>query len=462
MLERKIKPKKWTPHDYQRRAVKFLVTNPHGGLLLYPGMGKTSITLAALKILKMQKRVKKILVVAPLRILYGVWPAQIQQWEDFSDFTYSFLHDDRDAGLQKEADIYLINPEGMEWLFLSKAYRQFDALVVDESTKFKRTNTKRFKYLKSMIPYFSVRWILTGGFVANSIMDAFGQIYIVDQGEALGKYITHFRKKYFYKSGYRQHSWGLIPGSEKRIYEAIGPKVLQLSADDYLNLPDVVVNEVEVNLPLQAKKMYDEFEDKLFTILENEPLYAANAAVATGKCRQIAGGAVYTKEKDWAKVHDEKIEALLDILEELQGSPAIVTYEFGHERDRIVEALGKVSEVSGDTKPRDIIKVEADWNAGRIPVLLGQTQSISRGLNLQGGPGHNIVLFSLPWDYEAYDQLLYRLKRQGASYPSVIVHHLVAKDTVDEAVRKALKTKNKTQKSMEVALSEYGSLRHAQ
>ena len=448
----------YTPHEYQRRAIQFMIQQGSAGLFLDPGLGKTSITLAAFKILKARGLVKRMLVVAPLRPALSVWPGELRKWDDFGGLTMNVLHGpDKLEKLNQEADIDVINHEGLEWLFLQASVKKewpWQVLVADESTRFKHTNTKRFKLLKPWLPRFRRRYALTGTPAPNGLMDLFGQSYILDLGGALGRYITHFRNSYFDRTGFGGFEWRLRPGAEKQIYEKLKPLVLRLAAEDYLKLPPLVTNDVFVELPPEARKAYDQMEALLITEVKGKVVTAANAAAATGKCRQIANGGSYLGDgARWTNIHDAKTEAVQEIVEELSGKPVLVAYEFRHDLERLQAVFPEAPHLGGGVTPRTQAEVERAWNAGELPVLFAQPQSVAHGLNLQG-VGAAVVLHSLPWDLELLDQLVRRVWRQGQR-ERVVVHRIIARKTVDEAVVRTLAGKDRTQRALLGALRSY-------
>lgn len=450
----------WKPHAYQAKAIKFLLQNACAGLLLRPGLGKTSITLAVLKILKKKGMFNKALIIAPLRPVYNVWPAEIKKWRDFHDLTYAILHGpQKDKRVKEDVDICFINPEGLPWLLkdgvagLKK--HGFDMLVIDESTKFKKTNTQRFKLLRPMLGYFRRRYILTGSFNPNGLMDAFGQIYIVDGGNALGQYITHYRNKYFFPTGYGGYEWKLQPGAEAKIQDAIRPITMSMVAEDYLDLPKVITSRVEVELPNTARQTYLEMEGELFARLAKGDIVAINAAVASSKCRQIANGGIYDEDGKSHFIHNAKAEAVLDIVEELNGSPALVAYEFEHDLTRLRDVVGKKTpHIGGGVSSKRTMEIIKEWNDGSLPVLLGQPASMAHGLNLQDA-GNQIIWHSLPWNYEYYDQFNLRVVRQGNKNAKAFVHHIIARDTIDDLILTTLEQKGSTQKNMFDALKVF-------
>jgi SNF2 family DNA or RNA helicase len=453
---------KYVPHEYQKKGIKHLISQACGALFLDPGLGKTSITLAAFKILKEKGYAKRMLVIAPLRVANSSWPRERALWDEFKDLRMCILHGAQrtDANLECPYDIYVINPEGLQWLFGAMKHQRwfFDILVIDESTRFKHTNTMRFKYLRPMLNKFKRRYILTGSPAPNGLMDLFGQIFILDQGASLGAYITHFRQTYFFQTGFGGYTWIPKAGADHDIYKKLGPLVLRMAAEDYLNMPPLVTNTVEVELGPEAEKIYREMETLLIAELEQKVVTAASAAVATMKCRQIANGGLFDGVEYMGKraafmIHEEKTEAVKDLVEELNGKPALVAYEFQHDLARLKEAFPDAPHLGGGVTANKQREIEDNWNAGRTPVLLAQPQSVAHGLNLQGTAAA-VIFHSIPWDLELYEQLVRRVWRQGQK-ERVVVHHIVAKGTVDEAVMKALGKKDRTQRALLAALKEY-------
>lgn len=481
MRSRRLK-KNWKPHKYQEEAVKFLLSRHSAGLFLDPGLGKTSITLAALTILKEQDRLGKVLLIAPLRVCYMVWAKEVKKWADFRGLKVAILHGPKkDEVLKEEADIYCINFEGLNWL-LKPTYNKsargknvpivdvkrwkelgFDHLVVDELSKFKHTNSARFMMFKQVIPFFRTRWGLTGTPASNGLLDLFGQCYVLDGGNALGKFVSHYRYKYFHRdrSGF---GWDINIGAEPQIYERISPLVLRMG-EELIDMPDLVQRNIRVDLPEKLVKPYKKLENDLITKLETEQIVASNAAVASGKCRQISNGAVYltpeiesvlmTKgDREWVELHDAKLDALEELVNELQGSPLLVAYEFKHDLERILKRFGKDTPYIGSgVNMKKANQIEEDWNKGKIPLLLGHPASMGHGLNLQE-KGNHVCWFSPTWDYELYDQFNRRVRRQGNKANRVYVYRIITRNTVDEKVIKALRSKKKGQDALFEALLE--------
>jgi SNF2 family DNA or RNA helicase len=464
------KPVLWKCHNYQKRAVRFLVEHAAAGLILDPGMGKTSITLGALKVLQKTDPNEKMLVIAPRRPARLVWPAEAEKWEDFSHLRVEVLHGDKkEEALDRDADVYTINPEGLPWLLEGNGKRLkalikrgVKILTVDESTKFKKTTTKRFKALKPFLPLFRRRWILTGTPAPNGLLDLFGQIYVMDLGKAFGKFITHYRSEFFYPTGFGGYTWKIQDDGEKRIFARLKGSILRMAAEDYLELPERIVNPIYVELPLEARRIYDEMEAEMVALLEGggRLVTAATASSVSMKCAQVASGAIYLDKEPgvkvspgqrWALVHDAKIEALLDLIDDLQGKPLLIAYEFKHDLERLVAALGKDAPVMGKSDKLDA-KIEATWNRGELPYVLGHPASIGHGLNLQYGNCADVAWFTTTWDLELYKQFNDRVCRQGNKAARVRVHHIMARDTVDEVKLASLRGKDMTERRLLEAL----------
>jgi SNF2 family DNA or RNA helicase len=449
---------KYKPHGYQTRAIKFGVSRPNAGLLLTPGLGKTSISLAVFKLLKKQGFINRLLVLAPLRAVYSVWPKEVEKWDEFKGLSVGILHGpNKGDTLRKNHDVYVMNYEGLSWLTDNISDLKADMLVVDESSKMKETRTLRFKLLKPLLPRFKRRYILTGSPIGNSLLDLFGQMYVMDMGKALGTRFTHFREEFFFSTGYMGHDWVLKPKAEQAIYRRVAPSVLRMDAKDYLDLPPLIVKDVEITLPDKAMRIYKQMEKQLRIDFEAGTVTAANAAVASMKCRQLANGGIYTDlEHNWNDVHAEKAEAVGDIVEELSGQPAFIAYDFLHDLQRLKKVLGEdTPHIGGGVTTKRGKEIEEAWNRGELPYLLGQPQSVAHALNLQGGvEGGAVIMHSLPWSSDLYNQFIQRVWRQGQK-KTVVVHRLIARGTVDEVIIKALERKDKTQNDFFSALKEY-------
>jgi len=452
----------WEPHEYQKEAVKFLITHGSGSLWLDPGLGKTAVVLEAFRILKLKGLAKKMLVIAPLRPVYGVWPIETKKWEQFASYSIGVLHGGgKDKILNKNHDIYVINFEGLRWLAVKLNGKPwpFEILVVDEISYMKNTQTQRFKTLKPLLNNFDRRWGLTGSPAPNSLLDIFGPQYIIDQGATFGPFISKFRTEYFYPSGYGGYEWKILPDGEKRIYEKLGEKVLRMAALDHLDLPELAYNDIRIDLPEGAKTIYEDFEKKLTIELDTGNVTAVNAAVAVMKGQQIANGGSYLDQDgtDMARktihIHDAKTEAVLDLVEELSGQPCIIGYHFQHDLERLQAAFPGAPVIGSGVVGKALDDITQRWNAGEVPVLLAHPMSAGHGLNLQGA-GHAVIWYSLTWSLETYEQFIRRLWRQGQKN-HIMVHHIIARNTVDEAIMLAIKRKDKTQQSLLNAVRDY-------
>ena len=483
----------WKPLPFQLEGVQFLLEHAAAGLWWSPGFRKTSTTLGAIKILKKEGVLHRVLIIAPLRVCYSVWPAEVAKWKDFNHLRVEILHGpDKEKALKRDADIYLINPEGLEWLFgITKSkvegrkkaiitydltrFNQLDAdtLVIDEISKFKNSASERFQGIKPLLPKFDRRWGLTGSPASNGLLDLFGSMYILDLGRALGAFITHYRAAYFSPCGYGGYTWVLQHGAEEKIYERIAPTVHRLSADDYIQLPQLVENIVKVELPPKVRKVYDELEDEFITELESGVVTAVNAGVASMKCSQVANGGLYLQQevddqgrkaskREWVDLHTAKIEAVADLVEELGGAPVLILYDFEHDLARLLKEFGKDTPfIGGGVSPKKSDAIVKAWNAGELPILLGHPASMGHGLNLQGGNAQHIIFHSLVWDFEHYEQVIARLRRSGNKAARVVVHHIITAKTIDEAKLLAMRRKKRTQGALLDAIREYSKARKA-
>lgn len=448
----------WTPHEYQMTALRGMVSLPGFGMFAEPGLGKTSTTLAAFSVLKDNGAAKALLVVAPLRPCYRVWPTEIAKWADFAGLSYTILHGDKKLerlnGEQK--DVYIINYEGLQWLEKNLGKTMpFDVLCLDESTKIKNTQTVRFKVMKRLRDRFSRVWALTGTPAPNGIENLFGQIFMLDGGERLGRYVTHFRREYFTEQRmYGGYSlWFPRSDTQARVQAKIADITLALRSEDYLKMPRKIENRIEVALPAAAQRVYKGIEDEFFAELGSGVVTAANAAAKGMKLRQITGGAVYGTEGAQG-LHDAKLEALADLIEEQEGQPLLVAVQFQHEVDRIRDFLGdkSIPYLGGGVSITESNRIVDAWNAGKVPVLLAHPTSVAHGLNLQAG-GNAVCWFNLTWNLEEFDQFNARVYRQGQTKP-VTFHYIIAVDTIDDNVLTALRSKDRTQKALMQALKK--------
>lgn len=459
----------WKPRKYQKTGVTWLVKHPEAALFWDPGLGKTTVTLTAFQALYKAKSTGKMLVIAPKRVCYLVWSkdsdqSETSKWLNFHDLKIALLHGtEKDEALATDADIYLINPAGLKWLIESGGLKSLlkrgvNHLTVDELSQFKHTDTKQFRQLRPWLRHFKRRWGLTGSPASNGLLDLFGQCYTLDLGKALGRYITHYRHQYFLPAGFGGYDWKLQEGAETKIYKAIRPLALSMRCQDHLDLPDLVEQDLWVNLDAKSRKAYGELEQDLITVIDELGVSAANAAVASGKCRQVASGGLYVELDDGERtrrkviqLHTEKSEVLKDLVAELQGSPLLVAYEFDHDLVRIREALGDVPAINGKTKGKETVAIANAWNRGEIPVLCGHPAAMGYGLNLQDSGSH-VVWYSPTWNYELYDQANRRVYRQGTKAKRVVIYRILARKTIDEDVVEALRAKGQTQVAVFEAL----------
>lgn len=441
---------KFRPHAYQAHCIQKIIEIRKLGLFLDMGLGKTVTTLTAVKELKYNRfEVRKVLVIAPKKVAEGTWTKEKDKWDHTRMLRVSQVlgsQAKRIRALNTPADIYIINRENVAWLV--DYYRNawpFDMVVVDESSSFKSHKSKRFKALASMGGHIGRMVELTGTPSPNGLNDLWSQVFLLDGGERLGKRYTQFRERYF-DPGDRGnnviYNYRAKPGSEESILEKISDICISMKAEDYLQLPDATYHQVPVTLDARAEKAYREMERKMVLDLpeDEEQISVASAAALSNKLLQLANGALYDDGHGVHEVHGCKIEAFLELIESLQGKPALVFYNFQHDRERILGALGKSGLRIRELKTTDD---EDAWNRREVDILLTHPASSAYGLNLQQG-GNHVVWFGLTWNYELYTQANKRLHRQGQE-EKVIIHHLVCAGTRDEDVMKALERKEDVQ-----------------
>ena len=440
---------KFTPHAYQEHGIEFILEHKKCGLFLDMGLGKTVTTLSAVMELKYNRfDVSKVLVIAPKKVAQSTWIKETAKWEHTKMLRVSPVlgsESKRVKALHTPADIWVINRENVCWLV--DYYRNdwpFDMVIVDESSSFKSHKAKRFKSLAAISPRIDRIVLLTGTPSPNGVEDLWAQIYLIDGGERLEKYFTHFRARYLEPDTYGPHGmiykYAARQGSFDAVLEKISDVVISMKSEDYLELPDVVFNRVEVVLDAKAEKKYREMERDMILSLPDGDLSVASAAALSNKLQQLSNGAVYDDAHVYHEVHDCKLEAFSEMLEGLNGESVLVFYNFKHDKTRLLDYLSKTGlRVRELTGPED----EDAWNRGEVDVMLAHPASCAYGLNLQAG-GHNIIWFGLTWNYELYVQANARLHRQGQSAP-VMVHHLVCSGTRDEDVMQALSHKEQAQ-----------------
>ena len=438
--------REFIPHKYQLTAINHVINVPKCGLFLDMGLGKTVSTLTAIKELKYNRfQVNKVLIIAPKKVAEGTWSKEKDKWNHTKDFRVSLVlgsQQKRIKALSVNADLYIINRENIPWLvdYLRNDW-YFDTVVIDESSSFKNSRSKRFKALKMVLPKINRLIELTGTPSPNGVEDLWAQIYLLDQGTRLEKYITHFRAKYM-EPNKRNRSQIFDYKIKDGVYDSIINKIsdicISMKSEDYLELPDLSYNEIPVILNDKARRDYDKMERDFVLELEGaeDEITAVNAAALSNKLLQISNGAVYDSTGIYTEVHDAKIEAFLELVERLQGKSLLVFYNFQHDRDRIKRALEKSDLVVKELKTT---QDEDDWNAGKIDILLTHPASAAYGLNLQEG-GNHVCWFGLSWNLEHYQQANKRLHRQGQK-EKVIIHHLLTQGTRDEDVMRALDNK---------------------
>lgn len=447
--------KSFVPHNYQQYCIDRIISDKAIGLFLDMGLGKTAITLSAIKKLKYEYwRSAKVLVIAPKKVAESTWSKEAAKWEGLSSLRFSFVlgtAEKRLKALKTPADIYMINRENVMWLV--DYYRNawpFDTVIIDESSSFKNHQAKRFKALKAVRSHIDRIVLLTGTPTSRGLMDLWAQVYLLDCGKRLGRNITAYREAFFVPDKRNRttiFSYAPKDGAEETIYNAISDICISMKAEDYLELPELVYNDIPVKLDTAAQKAYDRLERDTLLPVDDTVITAGSAAVLRGKLLQLCNGAVYDEDKNVMQIHDCKIEALLETVEQLNGQHAIICYNFQHDKTRLLEAL-KATHLT--VKVYEGKAEEDAWNAGDIDLLLVQPASCGYGLNLQEG-GHHIIWFGLTDSLELYQQTNKRLHRQGQPYP-VIVHHLLVQGGTDEDVIKSLGGKADVQDSLLEAL----------
>lgn len=449
-------------HPYQQEAVKHIIEHPYCGLFLDMGLGKTASTLTAIeKLMYDYLEVNSVLVIAPKRVVETVWEEEAEKWEHLRHLTFSKIigtEKQRIEAARQKADIYVVSRDNIAWLCSLFANRlPYDMVVIDELSSFKSHQAQRFKAMRLARPWIKRLVGLTGTPAPNGLIDLWPQMYLLDRGDRLGKTITSYRQKYFRpgrSNGYVVYSYNLQPNADKMIQERISDICISMKTDDYIRMPMLTNNYVELKMPNKLKEQYDKLEkdsiiklvtasakeeDGEFTLSDNlTEISALNAAGLSNKLLQFANGAIYDEDGVVHQIHDLKLDALAEIVEESCGKPVLVAWTYRFDRDRIMKYFAKLN-------PRELKTAQdiKDWNEGKIQMLIAHPASAGHGLNLQAG-GNTIVWYGLTWSLELYQQFNARLYRQGQQQ-GVIIHHLVMKGTHDEDVIKALKAKDKTQ-----------------
>lgn len=436
---------KYKPHNYQQFATDFILNQSICCLMLDMGLGKTVITLTALWQLALDSfDVSRVLVIAPKRVAEDTWPKELAKWEHLTGLTSSLILGsaaERKAALQRKAFLYIINRENVAWL-VKNHYWDFDMVVIDELSSFKSNKAERFKAMKKVRPMITRIVGLTGTPAPNTLLDLWPQMYLMDMGQRLGRFIGGFRDRFFLPDKRNReiiYSYKPREGAEDAIYALISDICISMKAADYLDMPERIDNRIEVSMSPKEWKLYDTFQKDMVLSIGDEELDATNAAALSNKLLQMANGAVYGEDKKVIRIHDRKLDALEDLVEAANGKPLLVAYWYKHDLQRI-KARFKNARCIDTAKDID------DWNAGKIPLALIHPASAGHGLNLQDG-GCTIVWFGLTWSLELYQQLNARLWRQGQKH-TVVIHHIVTKGTHDEDVMRALENKDTRQSAL--------------
>lgn len=437
---------RYNPHEYQSYATDFILSHPISAVFLEMGLGKSVITLSAIFDLCLDSfLVCKVLVIAPLRVARDTWPAEVKKWDHLKGLSYSVAvgtEKERIDALMIKSTVYIINRENVDWLVNKSGIPfDFDMVVIDELSSFKSHGAKRFKSLLKVRASVNRIVGLTGTPSTNGLMDLWAEFRILDLGQRLGRYITHYRNTYFVpdkRNAQIIFSYKPLPAAEDKIYSQISDITISMKSIDYLKMPECILNEVPVYLNEKEWSIYSKFKDEMVANLGEEEIDAVNAAVLSGKLLQMANGAVYGSENKALIIHDKKLDALEDLIEGANGKPILVAYWFKHDLERIKNRF-PVRQIKTS---KDI----EDWNDGNIPIAVIHPASAGHGLNLQSG-GSTLIWFGLTWSLELYQQTNARLYRQGQN-ETVIIHHILTKGTIDEDVMTALTRKEETQASL--------------
>lgn len=446
---------RFNPFPYQQFCIERVIQDTAVGLFLDMGLGKTVITLTAIEDLKYNRfQMRRCLVIAPKRVAESTWTREAAKWDHLRHLRVSVClgtRVQREEALKVIADVYVINRENVTWLVRHCGKQwPFDMVVVDESSSFKNPRAKRFRALAKMRPYIKRTVILSGTPAPNGLLDLWSQVYLLDGGARLGRRYTHYRERYFEPDQRGRdviYSYKPKPGTDKAVWKLLDDICISMKAEEYLDLPDVTSVTVPVRLDKKAQAAYDKLEREMLLEVDESTIDAGSAGILANKLLQICNGAVYDEVRNVAEVHQCKIEAFTELVEGLNGQPALVFYSFQHDLTRLQKVLAdtglRVRQLKG---PED----EDDWNSHKIDILLAHPASCAFGLNLQEG-GNQVIWFGLPWSLELYQQANKRLHRQGQK-EKVIIHHLVAEGGMDEDVMKALSDKCDTQDRLLEAL----------
>ena len=455
-------------HDYQKRAVNHQCTRPHSMLWLDMGLGKTIVTLTSTAHLVGTGFLRGVVIVAPIRVIRLVWRQEAAKWEHTKHLRFSMMtgtRDQRTRALLRPADIWLINYENLGWLaevldtyFVSKDKPMpFNGVVWDEISKMKNSTTNRVKAVRKVLPAFDWTTGLTGTPASNGYKDLHGQFLVVDKGQRLGVSKTAFKTRFYKKAGpYKEVPY---PDTEETIKNLIGDITLEMSAEDYNKLPDLIVNNVEVEMPDEVRSKYEQMEREFFTVLDSgKELEVFNSAALTNKCLQFSNGAVYPVAGMplWEPVHDAKLDALEEIIDEAQGSPVLCAYAYRSDAERIMQRFKSLDPINlTECKSEgSLTAAMARWKSGQCALMIGHPASMGHGIDGLQHAGRTLVWFGLNWSLDLYEQFNARVRRQGQG-ASVVCHHIMCRDTLDQAQAIALNDKATTQAGLRAAVKQY-------
>ena len=440
-------------HQYQRDIANFILKNPSAFIVAEMGLGKTVACLSAVRWLQKNKGAGPALILAPLRVVYSVYPDEIKKWKQLQDTTYHIIHGAGKKAPLPATDLYIANYESIPFILESGIYRKCGFIIVDESSMIKNHQTKRFKSLKKIVKYFKRRILLTGTpSPSGDLLELWSQTYLLDQGGRLTSSFHRFRNRYYEKADYMGYNWNLRAGARKAIQNQVRDLTLVFKAKDYLELPPITYNTIKVWLPQKAQKIYIDLEKDFLAQVLDEVITAANAAVMGAKLRQVTAGGLYHNDEGYTHLHDKKIEALREIVDGTD-STVLCAFQFKFEKTAIRKEFPDAEFIDGDTNITQSKTAINKWNKGQIKLLCVHPQSVGHGLNLQAG-GHAMVWLSPDWSLERTQQMNARLYRQGQKN-HVIVHNIVADSTIDEVVIEKLKTKDAGQNSLLQSLRQY-------
>ena len=455
-------------HDYQKRAVNFQCSSPTTMLWLDMGLGKTVITLTSIAHLLACSFLRGVVIVAPIRVIRLVWRQEAIGWSHTRHLTFSMLtgtRDQRTRALLRPANIYLVNYENLGWLaetlqtyFISKQRAlPFDGVVWDEISKCKNSTTARVKATRKILPHFKWATGLTGTPASNGYQDLHGQYLVVDRGQRLGTSKTAFKSRFYRKVG--PHKELPYEGAENEIKQLIGDITLEMSAEDYNKLPDLVTNDINIEMPENLRTMYDRMEREFFILLDSgKEVEMFNQAALTNKCLQFANGAMYPVAGMplWEPIHDLKLDALEEIIDEAQGQQVLCAYGYRSDAERIMKKFAHLRPINlTECKSESaLVNAMTRWTSGDCPLMIGHPASMGHGIDGLQKAGHTVVWYGLNWSLDLYDQMNARIRRQGQGAP-VICHRILMLDTLDQAQALALTEKASTQAGLRNAVKQY-------